>query len=125
MRLAKCPAGARGFSGIHDGRFNDRAEWHRIAGVVAGWLRYVFRGELHSSSEHPVDLLSWSVRMPSGPISRGGWLAIGLGIVGSVIAFGNVIIQYRSSGDLAWGKIALAVGVPILIYAIVSGRRSG
>jgi len=63
--------------------------------------------------------------MANGPISRGGWLAIGLGIVGSLIALANVIIRYRSSGDIAWGKIALAIGVPILIYAIVSGRRSG
>jgi hypothetical protein len=47
-----------------------------------------------------------------------------LAVIGSLIAFGNVIMRYRSSGDIAWGKIALAFGVPILMYAIVNGRRS-
>ena len=61
--------------------------------------------------------------MPTGRITSGGWLAIALGVIGSLIAFANAIMQYRSTGDIAWGKIALAIGVPIFIYAIVSGRR--
>lgn len=62
--------------------------------------------------------------MPTGRITSGGWLAIALGVIGSLIAFVNVFMQYRSSGDIAWGKVALAIGVPFLIYAIVSGRRT-
>lgn len=63
--------------------------------------------------------------MASGRISRGGWLAIALGLAGGLIALANVIVGYQRSGDIAWGKLALAIGVPILIYAMVSGRRDG
>lgn len=65
------------------------------------------------------------VRVSSGRISRGGWLAVSLGVIGSLIAIGNVIVIYRRSGDIAWGKVALAIGVPVLIYAMVSARRNG
>jgi high-affinity Fe2+/Pb2+ permease len=63
--------------------------------------------------------------MARGQISRGGWLAIALGVIGGLIALANVIVGYQRSGDIAWGKLALAIGVPILIYAMVSGRRNG
>ncbi len=63
--------------------------------------------------------------MATGRISNGGWLAIGLAILGGLIALANVILGYQRSGDIAWGKLALAFGVPILMYAIVSGRRNG
>jgi hypothetical protein len=79
---------------------------------------------LHASSEC-FDVPIREVRMASGRISRGGWLAIALGLIGGLIALANVVVTYQRSGDIAWGKLALAIGVPILIYAMVSGRRDG
>jgi hypothetical protein len=63
--------------------------------------------------------------MATGRISNGGWLAIGLAVLAGLIALANVIVVYQRSGDISWGKLALAFGVPIFIYAIVSGRRNG
>jgi hypothetical protein len=62
--------------------------------------------------------------MTGSPITRGGWLAIGLAVVGSLAAFVNETISYRRSGVVDWGHIALAFGVPILMYAIVRGAST-
>lgn len=51
--------------------------------------------------------------------TRAGQLAIGLAVVGSVAALVNEILSYRRSGVIDWGHIALAIGVPVLMYAIV------
>lgn len=63
--------------------------------------------------------------MPTGRISNGGWLAVGLGVLAGLIALANVIVVYQRSGDISWGKLALAFGVPIFIYASVRGRGNG
>jgi hypothetical protein len=56
-------------------------------------------------------------------INRGGWLAIGLAILGSLVAIANEIVRFRRTGSLDWGHVALIVAVPVLIYAIVSARQ--
>jgi uncharacterized membrane protein len=59
--------------------------------------------------------------MADDRISRIGWLAIGLALVGSVVALVMEAIRYRRSGVVDWGHVALGFGVPILMYAIVRG----
>lgn len=64
--------------------------------------------------------------MASGRLGRGGWIAVGLAVFGGVVALINEWMAYRRSGTVDWGHVALAVGVPSLMYAIVrstSGRR--
>ena len=63
--------------------------------------------------------------MATGRISNGGWLAVGLAVVAGLLALANVIVIYQRSGDISWGKLALAFGVPIFIYASVRGRGNG
>lgn len=62
--------------------------------------------------------------MTNGRITKVGWLAIGLAILGSLLATANEIVHFRRTDTVDWGHIALIVGVPILIYAIVSRRQS-
>lgn len=57
-------------------------------------------------------------------IGSGGRLAIGLAVVGSLVAAVNVGMDYRASGTVDWGRIALIVGVPAFIYAVVSSRKA-
>jgi hypothetical protein len=56
-------------------------------------------------------------------INRGGWLAIGLAVLGGLVAIANEIVRFRRTGSVDWGHVALILGVPVLIYAIVSARQ--
>jgi hypothetical protein len=56
-------------------------------------------------------------------INRVGWLAIGLAILGSLVATVSEITRFRTTGAVDWGHIALIVGVPVIMYAIVSSTR--
>ncbi|HET8946700.1 MAG TPA: hypothetical protein VFQ07_06935 [Candidatus Polarisedimenticolia bacterium] len=48
-----------------------------------------------------------------------GWkVALALACLGGVLALLNACLDYQRTGHLAYGKIALAFGVPILFYAI-------
>lgn len=51
--------------------------------------------------------------MANSRIDRGGWLAIGLGVLGGLIAIANEIVRFRRSGAVDWGHVAIALGVPI------------
>ena len=61
--------------------------------------------------------------MEQSSINRLGWLAVGLAILGSLVAAVNEVMRYRATGALDWGHIALIVGVPLIMYAIVSSTR--
>ena len=61
--------------------------------------------------------------MARSRINRGGWLAIGLAVLGSLVAIANEIVRFRRTGSVDWGHVALIVAVPVLIYAIVSARQ--
>lgn len=63
--------------------------------------------------------------MAGNRITRGGRLAIGLAVVGSLVALVNEAVSYRRSGVVDWGHVALAFGVPILMYAIVRATSTG
>ena len=45
-------------------------------------------------------------------------IALALACVGGVLSLINAYLQYQNSGNVAYGKIALAFGVPIMFYAI-------
>jgi len=57
-------------------------------------------------------------------ISREGWLAIGLALLGSLVAIVNEIAGFRRTGTVDWGHVALIVGVPASIYAIVATKQA-
>jgi hypothetical protein len=59
----------------------------------------------------------------SDRINLGGWLAVGLAVLGGLVSLVNEIVRYRDSGAVDWGHVALAFGVPALMYAIVSPRQ--
>jgi len=52
------------------------------------------------------------------------WLAIGLALLGSVVAIVNEIAGFRRTGTVDWGHVALIVGVPASIYAIVATKQA-
>jgi hypothetical protein len=62
--------------------------------------------------------------MADGRISRSGWAAIGLAIVGGILALANQALRYQRSGVVDWGQVALGFGVPCLIYAIVKSTST-
>lgn len=61
--------------------------------------------------------------MEQSSINRVGWLAVGLAILGSLVAVVNEIMRFRATGAVDWGHIALIVGVPVIMFAIVSSTR--
>lgn len=52
-------------------------------------------------------------------LSRVGRLAIGFAVLGGIVAIVNEMLNYRRSGIVDWGRVALAFGVPLLMYVIV------
>jgi hypothetical protein len=52
-------------------------------------------------------------------LSRVGRLAIALAVLGGIVAVVSEILSYRRSGTVDWEPVALALGVPLLIYVIV------
>ena len=57
--------------------------------------------------------------MTSNWTSRAGRLAIALAVLGSIAALVNEALSYRRGEALDWGHIALAIGVPVFMYAVV------
>ncbi len=55
---------------------------------------------------------------------RKGWpIVLGLALAGALLALTNAYRQYQRTGEVAYGKIALAIGVPALFYAIMRDPR--
>ena len=57
-------------------------------------------------------------------ISKGGKLAIALAVIAGVLSLSRAIYNYTQHGDLDYGKIALGIGIPILIFAVVKNAAS-
>jgi len=57
-----------------------------------------------------------------GAQELGKKIAIALAVLGGLLALTNVVLHYRSTGELDYGKIALAIGVPVLFYAILKSQ---
>ena len=52
-------------------------------------------------------------------ISKTGKVAIALAIIASLLALTRALYNYTQNGKLDIGKIALGIGIPCLMYAIV------
>lgn len=57
-------------------------------------------------------------------IGRVGWLAIGLAVLGSLAGTVNEVVGFRNTGTVDWGHIALIVGVPAFMYAVVARGKA-
>lgn len=62
--------------------------------------------------------------MAKARISRAGWIAIGLAVLGSLVGIVNEIADFRRTGTIDWGHVALIVGVPAFMYAVVVARKT-
>jgi hypothetical protein len=61
--------------------------------------------------------------MSTPRVGRVGVVAVALAIVAGILALVNEVIRYRRSGAVDWGHVALAIGVPALMYGIVRGVK--
>ena len=57
-----------------------------------------------------------------GAQERGKKIAMALAVLAGLLALTNVVLNYRSTGELDYGKVALAIGVPVLFYAILKSQ---
>jgi hypothetical protein len=57
-------------------------------------------------------------------ISKTGKVAIVLAIIAGVLALSRALYNYNQSGEWDIGKIALGIGIPCLIYAIIKSAAS-
>ena len=62
--------------------------------------------------------------MEKSRISRVGWLAMGLALLASLVGIVNEIAGFRRTGTVDWGHVAIIVGIPAAIYAIVATRQA-
>jgi hypothetical protein len=61
-----------------------------------------------------------SMGKSASPVAK---LAIALAIVGGILALVNVVVNFSNTGNLEYGKIALAFGVPALFYGILRSQK--
>lgn len=63
--------------------------------------------------------------MTNRNITKYGRIAITLAVIAGVLALSRAIYNYAQHGDVDLGKIALGIGIPILIYVVVKSSASG
>lgn len=63
--------------------------------------------------------------MANQSISKGGKVAIALAVVAGVLSLSRAIYKYTQHGELDIVKIALGIGIPCLMYAMVKSAASG
>jgi hypothetical protein len=62
--------------------------------------------------------------MPDRSLSTTGKIAIGLAIIAGLLALGRALYNYNQNGTVDVGKIALGIGVPLLMYALVKSMST-
>ncbi len=62
--------------------------------------------------------------MADESISKTGKVAIALAIIAGVLALSRALYNYTQSGEWDIGKIALGIGIPCLMYAIIKSAGS-
>ena len=45
-------------------------------------------------------------------------VAVGLAVLAGLLTLFNAAQDYRSTGALDWGRVALAIGIPAVFYAM-------
>lgn len=60
--------------------------------------------------------------MVKSRIHWGGRLAISLAVLGSLVAVVNEVESFRRTRTVDWGHVALIIGVPAFMYAVVAKR---
>jgi hypothetical protein len=58
-------------------------------------------------------------------MSKTSKVAIALAIVAGLLALSRALYNYTQNGKWDVGKIALGIGIPCLVYAIVKSSESG
>jgi hypothetical protein len=58
-------------------------------------------------------------------LSKAGKVAIALAVIAGLLSLSRAIYNYTKHGDVDVSKIALGIGIPILIYVLVKGTASG
>ena len=62
--------------------------------------------------------------MAATRVGRVGIVAVTLAVIGGIVALVRETVQYRQTGAVDWGHVALAFGVPALICAIAWGAAA-
>jgi hypothetical protein len=62
--------------------------------------------------------------MANQSISKAGKIAVALAVIAGVLSLSRAIYNYIQHGEVDSGKIALGIGMPILIYVIVKSAAS-
>ena len=62
--------------------------------------------------------------MADRSMSTTGKIAIGLAIIAGLLALSRALYNYNQNGTLDVGKIALGIGVPLLMYALVKSMST-
>jgi hypothetical protein len=63
--------------------------------------------------------------MSDKSMSKTAKVAIALAIIAGLLALSRALYNYTQNGKLDIGKIALGIGIPCLMYAIVKSAASG
>jgi hypothetical protein len=63
--------------------------------------------------------------MSDNGISKTGKVAIALAILAGLLALSRALYNYTQNGKWDIGKIALGIGIPFLMYAIIKSAASG
>jgi hypothetical protein len=58
-------------------------------------------------------------------ISKTGKVAIALAIIAGLLTLSRALYNYTQNGRWDIGKIALGIGIPCLMYAIIKSATSG
>jgi hypothetical protein len=62
--------------------------------------------------------------MPDKSITKTGKVAIALAIIAGLLALSRALYNYTQNGKWDIGKIALGIGIPCLMYAIIKSAAS-
>jgi hypothetical protein len=62
--------------------------------------------------------------MTAPRVGRVGIMAVVVAAIGGVLALAREVARYRHTSAVDWGHVAIALGVPILTYAIVWGAAA-
>jgi hypothetical protein len=63
--------------------------------------------------------------MTDKSMSKAGKVAVALAIIAGLLALSRALYNYAHNGKVDFGKIALGIAIPCLIYVIVKSAAAG